>query len=101
MITSAIAVTNEQDIMAIYDIVSPELQSQIREAFPHLFKPKVFDFTRLKNDLDALSLPFMVGLGLVDKKDKNKCLVVNSGYKIEVDKASNGFTVIRFFEKQF
>jgi len=99
MFTSAVAVTNEKDIMAIHGVVSNELKAQIEKAYPHLFRD-VFDFTHTKDFLDQLNLPFLVGLGLVDEKDRYKCLVVNLGYEVELDETSHGRQIIRFVESE-
>ena len=98
MFTSAVAVTNEKDIMAIHGVVSNELKAQIEEAYPHLFRD-VFNFFPTTDFLHQLNLPFMVGVGLVDQKDKYKCLIINHGYEVELDETSYGRQVIRFIEK--
>lgn len=96
----ALAVTNEQDILAIYNVVSPELQAQIKQAYPHLFKPKQFDFSESDGALMRLDVPFFVGKGLCDdKEDMNKCLIVYSCYYAEIDETSTGYQLIRFFRK--
>ena len=98
---NAIAVMSEQDILAIHGIVSDSLKAQIEQSYPHLFGSKQFDFSELNDVLEEIRvpLPFMVGYGMVEEKDRNKSLVVHSCYRIEYEKNDMGYTVIRFIKK--
>lgn len=96
----AVAITNAEDIKAIYNVVSGDLQEQIRKAYPELFGPEQFDFTKHFNDITEMDLPFYVGNGLCDREeDKMKCLIVINEYDVEID-YMYGNKIIRFFEKQ-
>jgi hypothetical protein len=96
----AVAITNAEDIKAIYNVVSGDLQEQIRKAYPELFGPEQFDFTKHFNDILFKDLPFYVGNGLCDREeDKMKCLIVINEYDVEID-YMYGNKIIRFFEKQ-
>ena len=97
---SAVAVTNEQDILAIHGVVSDELKAQIEEAYPQLFGPEQFDFSDWEDDFVGSGLPFLVGKGLVDEKDRYKSLVVYGSYRVEMGETSGGVTVIRFFKRK-
>ena len=93
---NALAITNEQDILAIHSVVSPDLKVQIEQAYPHLFVEQ-FDFSEYDFDTD---LPFFIGRGLCDRKDDvNKCLLVHSSYEVVIDETQSGHTIIRFFSK--
>lgn len=97
----AVAITNAEDIKAIYNVVSGDLQEQIRKAHPELFGPEQFDFTKHFNDIIEMDLPFYVGNGLCDREeDKMKCLIVSDFYDVEIDYIECGNKIIRFFEKQ-
>lgn len=39
---TALAITDEKDILAIHNVVSQDIKTQIEAAYPHLFKPKSF-----------------------------------------------------------
>ena len=91
---------NAEDIKAIYNVVSGDLQEQIRKAYPELFGPEQFDFTKHFNDITEMDLPFYVGNGLCDREeDKMKCLIVSDEYDVEIDYIEYGNKIIRFFEK--
>ncbi len=92
--------TNKQDIKVIHSIVSDELKAQIEKAFPELFYKKQYDFTEFVDLFDKHDLPFTVGKKLCTKnEDMDKCLIVYSCYKAEVELQDNGYQKIRFFEK--
>lgn len=92
--------TNKQDIKVIHSIVSDELKAQIEKAFPELFYQKQYDFTEFIDLFYKHDLPFTVGKKLCTKnEDMNKCLIVHSCYKAEVELQDNGYQKIRFFEK--
>lgn len=96
--------TNKQDIKVIHSIVSDELKAQIEKAFPELFPElfyqKQYDFTEFIDLFNKHDLPFTVGKKLCTKnEDMNKCLIVYSCYKAEVELQDNGYQKIRFFEK--
>lgn len=92
--------TNKQDIKVIHSIVSDELKAQIEKAFPELFYKKQYDFTEFIDLFDKHDLPFTVGKKLCTKnEDMDKCLIVYSYYKAEVELQDNGYQKIRFFEK--
>lgn len=98
MFTKAVSVTNEQDILAIHGVVSNELKAQIEQAYPHLFEPEQFDFKDYEETFFCSGLPFLVGKGLVDEKDRYKSLAVFSSYRAEIDMCGNT-QVIRFIKK--
>ena len=76
---------NAEDIKAIYNVVSGDLQEQIRKAYPELFGPEQFDFTKHFNDITEMDLPFYVGNGLCDREeDKMKCLIVSDEYLLHL-----------------
>ena len=94
-----VAITNEKDIMAIYNVVSDELREQIKDAYPALFKPKQFDFTEFYQHM-PVELPFFVGMGLCDREeDVNKSLIVHSNYEVKVDYTESNRQTLRFFKK--
>jgi hypothetical protein len=96
---NAIAVMSESDILAIHGVVSNELKAQIEQAYPHLFKQQ-FDFSDWDNRFSPnANLPFVVGKGLVEQKDKYKSLIVKGNYKTEVHQTYSGLDVIRFIER--
>ena len=99
---NALAITNEQDILAIHSVVSKELQTQIEEAYPNLFR-KQFDFSLFSNQpitMSNFSFPFFVGKGLCDnEEDRNKCLIVHSDMYVELGTMKNGNQILRFFNK--
>lgn len=105
MLTQAIAITNDKDIMAIHSVVSNQLKEEIEQAYPHLFR-KQFDFTKLDKLFQGkvnlpftLDLPFVVGKGLVSDEDKYKSLIVHPEYDLEVVENVLGNTILRFFKK--
>jgi hypothetical protein len=96
---NAIAVMSESDILAIHGVVSNELKAQIEQAYPHLFKQQ-FDFGEWDEVFGTSEdLPFVVGKGLVEHKDKYKSLIVKGNYKTEVYQTYSGLDVIRFIER--
>lgn len=79
------------------------IQALLKQASPELFeppKPKVFEFKRGDNNfgVDGGDVPFFVGMGLVDKVDKLKCLIVERGWKAELFEGPHGYQCIRFVE---
>jgi hypothetical protein len=95
-----VAITNEKDIMAIYNVVSDELREQIKDAYPALFKPKQFDFSDFYSGHPGMELPFFVGIGLCDREeDVNKSLIVHRNYEVELDYTESNYQIIRFFKK--
>jgi hypothetical protein len=96
----ALAITNEQDILAIHNVVSKELQTQIEEAYPHLFR-KQFDFSFFFNQpISRFSFPFFAGNALCDnEEDRNKCLIVHHDMYVELGTMKNGAQILRFFNK--
>ena len=99
---NTIAVMSEKDILAIHGVVSNELKAQIEQAYPHLFEPKQFDFT----DWDGrfgfyTNLPFVVGKGLVEQKDRFKSLVVKSEYEVKIKTNGVGSQILTFTERSF
>lgn len=99
---NALAITNEQDILAIHSVVSKELQTQLEEAYPHLFR-KQFDFSLVSNQpitMSNTSFPFFIGKFLCDnEEDRNKCLIVHHDMYAELGTMKDGAQILRFFNK--
>jgi len=83
--------------------MSKDVQQQIEQHYPHLFKPEVFEFRRdgecYKLGTNSNGLPFMIGWGLVDIRDQHKCLVVDDKWEAEIDYSGEGKQIIRFIRK--
>jgi hypothetical protein len=97
---NVVAITNEQDILAIHGVVSDELKAQIEQTYPHLFEPKQYDFSDWEGFINNSNFPFMVGFaGVVDAEDRLKSLVIRPEYKMGIKINFYGNQILTFTKK--
>ena len=85
-----------------FEILPSAVQNLLKITMPEKFdKPKVFEF--VENDiittLSNKHTPFVIGHGLVEKKDDMKCLVINNFYTTEIFEGPHGHQCIRFVKR--
>jgi hypothetical protein len=92
--------TNLWDVVEEYfELLPPAIQEWMKKEMPDRFdKSEAFKFVENDNiaTYSTTHTPFVIGHGLVGKKDDMKCLVVNDPYKAEIFEGPSGHQCIRF-----